>query len=1307
MRKKIFLFLLFVSVFVSKEMLGQDLQPTDKEGVYKSVKHPVYFDVSPPLSKMIKEAKPIIVNKEEGERREELIEEAYEKFIKSKMKGKTENTPDVLSKLQEQYVSNSPKSETITSIANFDGVTNLDGVAPPDTHGDVSPDYYMQCVNNHTAIYNRTGGVVASPFPTSNFWQGTAYDDRNDGDAVILWDEDANRWLVTQFYVPSSGTQYILMAVSTSSNPTGSYNRYAFSYTYMPDYPKFAIWHDGYYMGANAFNSSSNFQGAYISAFDRDAMIAGDASPTNVTILDANEWSLFPTDADALPSASIGGCFFMNDELNYTGNTEVYLKQYNVNWGTSSGTLSNVATLSVASYDLFNSGTEIPQNGTSQKLDLLHYRIMYRPYYKHFSDHDALLMTRTVNDGGTAAVRWYEFRNSGSGWSVYQQGTYNPGDGLWRWMSSIAMNDNGDIALGYSVSSSSTYPSIHCVARYANDPINVMTTNEHIAYTGTAAQTGASRWGDYSMVSVDPSDNTSFWFTTEYTTGSWNWKTKIVHFSLPTPCTGPTTQASNFSATAIGDNQMTVNWTRGNGNNVLVLAHEGSAVDANPVNGTNYSDNTIFGSGDELGTGNFVVYDGTGTSVTVTGLTAGTQYYFSVYEYFTADDCYATPGLTGNAQTTGTAPATYCDAAGGSSGSYEYIDQVDFGSISNGPTGEEAGFYGDYTSLYTNVSPGDVVSVTITEGSGYSSDKARVWIDWNQDGDFEDTNELAFESSIGAGPHSGSITVPATAINGATRMRVRVWDTNSEATGVNGASCGTEKWGEVEDYTVNVIGSTPVATVSATPGCSNSGSVTVSSDLSGTQTFYLRNNSGGAIFDWTGDATSHEFIGLTNGTYKGQVQKGTETSALSSAVTLTNILDPTAPSSVSATNTTICDGSSTTLSYSGGSGDTFTWYEGACLGGTAGTGNNVTVNPSITTTYYGSWSNTCGTSACKSVEITVNQATSITTQPSGVTECEGANVTFSVVASNATGYQWKKGGGNISGATSDTYTINGIATGDAGNYTCEVSGTCGNVTSNTATLVVNANTTITSQPSGVTECEGVNVTFTVVASNATAYQWKKGGSNISGTTSDTYTINGIATGDAGDYTCEVSGTCGNETSDAATLVVNANTAITAQPQNVNATVGDNVSFSVTADNATAYQWSYSGSSITGADQDTYSINNVQTSDAGNYSVEVSGICGNVTSDIAVLSVSVSIEDLEAYGIKIYPNPSNGKFNIELAKSLNDANISISNMTGKNIYSKNISSSSKHEIDLRSYSKGVYFIQFNIEGKTLVSKIVIK
>ncbi len=658
MKRKITILFIFLSLtgFSQIKLGGRKGQKvftsntTRKSTVKPKFKKADFFRVSPPLIEMIKQARSNhhSVEGDKGEKNKE--NEWHPRVINNGLHHR-----DPLSSKQKNY--RSTLAVAINNLIDFDGVDNIDRVAPPDTQGDVNGSYYIQCVNNHTVIKDRNGNDVVSAFPTSDFWQGTQFADRNDGDPVILWDENAQRWLVTQFYVPLGGnTNYLLIAVSKTDDPTGQYYQYGFSYgTDMPDYPKWAIWPDAYYMGANGFDKDSNYIGVYVSAFDRDKMLQGDPNAGVVTFgPDANLWSIFPADADAFPAYGTP-CPFVADQYQYTtGNNKVYLYDFHVDWTTpSNSTFIANTTLTVADYGVFGSDANVPQPGVAQKLDLLESRIMYRPYFRHFNDHESIVMTRTVDDGGVAAIRWYEFRNTGNGWNVYQQGTYNPGDGLWRWMPSIAMNQNGDISIAYSVSDGNNkFPSIRAVARYADDPLGQMTSNEIELYTGNASQDGVSRWGDYAMVSVDP-DGKSFWFTSEYTTGNWNWRTRIIHYELPPKCSYPATQASNLQTNVQGDTQIDLTWTRGDGDKVIVLAKANAAVDSNPVDGTAYNANANFGSGDQIGTGNYVVYVGTGASVSVTGLTPSTTYNFAVYEFNATDYCYLTPGITAQDKTYG------------------------------------------------------------------------------------------------------------------------------------------------------------------------------------------------------------------------------------------------------------------------------------------------------------------------------------------------------------------------------------------------------------------------------------------------------------------------------------------------------------------------------------------------------------------------------------------------------------------------------------------------------------------------------
>ncbi len=1391
MRKNVlFIFLLFLFVNLSFSQKTNVVNKNMMNVTWDNETHVIQcsnFNVTKPLRDIVKEH-PFDKTKEysykEATDKRDMPVQTF-KYTVEKNGAKYGCDPSIIQSIQGKSSSRAPIQNWAGQVAS--------GFRPFDPSGAVGLTYYIQMINSTTyRIYNKSNGNTVLTGTFGDLWSPSTGDA---GDPIVLYDKAADRWFMSQFDDGSGAdANDIHIAISQTNDPTGSWYTYTFTSPDFPDYLKFSAWQDGYYMTANYAQK--------IFAFNRTKMLAGDGSAEAVykTFSPPQSGFFVPLPADAsdgtMPGAGTPCPIFSYSDNGWGGGNTDAVNIYNatVNWsGTPSMSVASAGSLATNAFDgSYDSGwDDISQPGTSQKLDGIGGAMMYRAQWKTWSGYNTVVLNWAVNISSTQrGIFWCELRqDQGTGsWSIYQQGIYAPGTDSY-WMGSIAMNDAGDIGLSYAKGSSSTYMSLAYAGRYASDPLGTLPIAEVIVQAGTSAQTSSNRNGDYAQSCLDP-DGVTFWHTGEYMSGGA--KTRIYSYQFPVACTGPSTQASNFSATSIGDNQMTANWTRGNGDRVIILAKEGSAVSATPNSGTTYNASSVFASGDEIGTGNFVVYDGTASNVTVTGLTAGTQYHFAAFEYFSADHCYNTAGLTGNATTTGVAPCTPC-ASNGNTTYQTSTTLVNFNTINNSsakPSG-----YSDYTNISTDVTIGSDYNLTVNVNTdGGFTVATKVWIDWNHNCDFTDAGEeydLGTANDVTDGATSNSpllITIPSGATLGNTTMRV------SSKYSSASTPCQVDFDGEVEDYTINVQSATPptpVATVSATPGCSNSGSVTVSSDLSGTQTFYLRDNAGSAISDWTGDATSHEFTGLTNGTYKGQVKKGTETSALSSAVTLTNLSDPVAPTSVTATNTTICSGNNSSLSYTGGSGDTFTWYESTCLGGTVGTGNNVSVSPTNTTTYYGSWENTCGTSSCESVTITVNPLTTITSQPSGATECEGANVTFTVSADNATGYQWKKGGTNISGATSASYTISGIAASDAGDYTCKVSGTCGNVTSDAATLTVNtlpeaptsvysdpeegcagealslfalggsgdnlvwyssscggtnigngtglmiyggsntyyarwenscgestciditivgASNDISSQPESATKCSGEDVTFSVEAffpTTITNYQWKKNNIDITGANSSSYTIVGIATSDAGDYTCDVTaGTCGTETSYTATLTVNAATEISTQPQSVNATVGDDVSFSVVADNATAYQWSYNSSTISGADQATYSITNVQSADAGDYTVEVTGICGNVTSDVAVLTVSVSIEDLSNFGIKIYPNPSNGKFNIELNKDFDNVDVQIMDITGKSVFAKKLNSTI-NEVDLTNNANGVYFIQFNIDGETLVSKLILK
>src|ERR1051326_8343229 len=458
--------------------------------------------------------------------------------------------------LQQQMIA---AAAPVTST-NFDGIGN--GVAgfavnsaPPDTNGDVGPNHYVQTVNTDFAIYNKSGTLLYGPAATNTLWSGFGggCQSNNDGDPTVVYDRIANRWIISQFSV--STTPYLqCVAVSQTGDPTGAWYRYSFSYTAFPDYPKMGVWPDGYYVTFNMFsNGGSTFAGAKVCAFDRSKMLLGQAATQQCFNTSTTYGGLLPADMTGTRQPPIGAPDYVLG-LGATSSTLAFWK-FHVDWNTpANSTFTGSTNLTVASYSeaCSSTGTCIPQAGTTQRLDSLGDRLMYRLAYRNFGDHEALVVNHSVTAGTGVGVRWYELRTPGTTPTVFQQGTYAP-DSNYRWMGSIAMDQSGNMALGFSLSGSALNPQIHYTGRLATSPAGVMDQGEGTIINGTGSQTGSgvSRWGDYSSMTVDPSDDCTFWYTNEYipSNGAFNWRTRIGSFKFsncgggtpsPTPTPTPT-----------------------------------------------------------------------------------------------------------------------------------------------------------------------------------------------------------------------------------------------------------------------------------------------------------------------------------------------------------------------------------------------------------------------------------------------------------------------------------------------------------------------------------------------------------------------------------------------------------------------------------------------------------------------------------------------------------------------------------------------------------------------------------------------
>jgi len=445
-------------------------------------------------------------------------------------------------------------------LTSFDGLGNINGVHPPDTQGDIGYDpatgtkYYVQWVNLSFAIWDVTSTptLIYGPVNGNTLWQGFGgpCETTNHGDPITLFDPIANRWLMSQFSI--NGPYYQCIAISQTANPTGAWYRYAFlvSPNKMNDYPKFGVWPDGYYMTVNQFTNGQSWGGAGVFVFERSKMLTGDPTATfqyfDLYSVDSNFGGMLPSDLDGptLPPAGTPNYFMEVDDSTWIGpNDAMRIWKFHVDWANPANTTFGLngqpnAILPVAEWTPLCTSTRacIPQPGTSVKLDAIGDRLMYRLAYRNFGDHEALVVNHTVNAGSNiAGVRWYEVRNPGGTPVIYQQGTYSP-DSTHRWMGSIAMDGQGNIALGYSVSSSSVYPSVRYAGRLVSDPLGTLPQTEASLVVGSGYQTSSyNRWGDYSMMSIDPVDDCTFWYTQEYmaTSGYAPWSTRIGSFRFP------------------------------------------------------------------------------------------------------------------------------------------------------------------------------------------------------------------------------------------------------------------------------------------------------------------------------------------------------------------------------------------------------------------------------------------------------------------------------------------------------------------------------------------------------------------------------------------------------------------------------------------------------------------------------------------------------------------------------------------------------------------------------------------------------
>jgi hypothetical protein len=499
--------------------LAQAQQVKRGPQVFYETKH----DVSMPLRDMAKMVPaPTHVNREVENRRGVIIRSAG-------------NPANVDTALQTEVL---PLVGT-QGLLNFDG-QNADGLAPPDTEGAVGATQYVQWVNVEYNVYDKvTGNKTLGPIQGNAFWSGFGgvCQSGNSGDPIVEYDKSADRWFVAQNYFSTPYT--VCIAVSTTNDVTGSFNRYSFAVkptSDFPDYPKWGVWPDGYYLSFNAFGTFSEV-GAQACAADRVAILAGNAATMQCFTTSSTDVNLLPSDQDGLTPPPAGSPNYFVD---FSDTAHINFWQFHVDFvNPSNTTFTGPTALAIPPFTQICKGNRacIPQPSPGEKVDSLGDRLMYRLAYRNTGKVEVLLISHTVKPTGsstaTSAVRWYEI-HSPQNPKIFQAGTVQD-KSTSLWMPSIAMDKVGDIALGFSASSSTLNPSVLYAGRVPSDPLNKMESNRIVVQGGGVQKSTANRWGDYSDMQVDPVDDCTFWYTQEYikTTGSFNWSTRINSFKFP------------------------------------------------------------------------------------------------------------------------------------------------------------------------------------------------------------------------------------------------------------------------------------------------------------------------------------------------------------------------------------------------------------------------------------------------------------------------------------------------------------------------------------------------------------------------------------------------------------------------------------------------------------------------------------------------------------------------------------------------------------------------------------------------------
>lgn len=510
--------LLFFLLFVSIHLTSQENPP-------ESIEYGVFLGKTPPVSEMPVNTIPPVRDNTQA------------RIIKNRLRAQRKVNADALPLYGEKEAQKAfGKIASFAIEENFDGANVTEGGAvPPDPTGAAGPDHYVHAFNLGVKIFDKSGNLLVGPISLGDFFQNGV----NSGDPIVLYDQLADRFFVSQFRTSNNA---LLIAVSETPDPTGAYNLYEFPLNSFPDYPKYSIWPDGYYMTANKFSGNTTY------VLERDVILAGGSSPQIVgfdlpgiinnpnTVRSPNPAHLLGND---FTPGTPGQIVFFQDD-GWAGVTFDHLKIWDItmDWAnTANSTISSPLEIPTqpfeATFAPFGTG-DVNQPGTSQKIDMIGGVISYMVNYRQFASHNSMTVTFNVDVDGndTSGIRWIELRNDDTNpWTIFQEGTYAPADGNSRFMGSLAMDAAGNMGLGFNVASGDLPAGIRYTGRFDGDPPGEMTVAETTIVDGVGVQTTTNRFGDYSHLTMDP-DNFTFWFTAEYFTANNFWQTRIASFSL-------------------------------------------------------------------------------------------------------------------------------------------------------------------------------------------------------------------------------------------------------------------------------------------------------------------------------------------------------------------------------------------------------------------------------------------------------------------------------------------------------------------------------------------------------------------------------------------------------------------------------------------------------------------------------------------------------------------------------------------------------------------------------------------------------